>query len=140
VADERGNGRVTFFACTKKVTKEMHPNDAALRANHEPSRKSKVVPTRHPCRDGTKCAIHGAFTSLLQLGSRQHRKGGGNPKPKPRFWRKCPSNLRLTNLRSIHFRHDHLFWHRLAIVLCVAHPIGQYHHRVLNFKVIELAE
>jgi len=76
----------------------MRPNDAALRASHEPSRKSEAVPTRHPCRDGTKCAIHGALTSLLQLGSRQHRKGGiwkpnPNPNPNPRLWRKYRTNL-----------------------------------------------
>jgi hypothetical protein len=62
----------------------MHPNDAALRASCEAHRKSGVASTRHPCRDEAKCAIHGAFTPLLQRASQQHRKGGEeNPKSAP---------------------------------------------------------
>ena len=46
------HGRVTFFACTKKVTKEMHPDEAALRASRELTCSSQVAPTRHPVAKG----------------------------------------------------------------------------------------
>ena len=89
-----GHGRVTFFACTKKVTKEMHPVDAALRASRELPCSSRVASTRHPCRDEAKCAIHGAFTRPPQVSPRRHQKGGN---PKSRLWRRCPSYFRLTH-------------------------------------------
>jgi hypothetical protein len=105
--------RASDFSCScKKSNQKNTPLGVALRASRERSAYGKAVPTRHPCRDGTKQAIHGLFTSPTALRSRRphtgegnqnpcralhgaftrlpqaspqrHQKGTGNPKPKPK--------------------------------------------------------
>ena len=54
-------GRVTFFACTKKVTKEMHPGRVGLRLPSQSGLSFKAVLIRF-------CAAH----SMLRLKSGLH--------------------------------------------------------------------
>jgi hypothetical protein len=66
----------------KKEPKKRHPVDAALRASRELTCSSRVAPTRHPCRDEAKCAIHGAFTRPPQVSPWRHQKGDSKSKTK----------------------------------------------------------
>ena len=57
-------GRVPFFACPKKGTKERHPVDAALRASREQTCSSRVVSTRHPVAERLNAPSMALFPGL----------------------------------------------------------------------------
>ena len=100
-----GHRRVTFFAYTRKVIKEMHPSEAKapsgtalgriaspVRAEYmdgfrRPTGKSwtGLLQPTHPnatsCRGGAKCAIHGAFSRPPQASPRRLQEGKKAKKP-----------------------------------------------------------
>ena len=104
-------GRVPFFACPKKGTKERAPPRRRPSGKPWPGPLRPGRPEATSCRGGTERALHGPFTRSPQ--PRPWRLQGGSGNPSFSVVKGCPENLRQVNLFCAEE-------YRLAPVFCPA--------------------